>query len=275
MRRVRRLRTALTVLAISFIVTSQAALAAGNADPEPTNPGGFADLLPTPDLTHGDTRTLFEQYSPMAYTLDTDLSFRDPLTAVFNGYAQMVMMYIIAVVRGAISVGWWLFSITDIKALTTATSETIGGISTTLVGWLLPSALAFGAVAAYTQRRSSGSAMGQLIWLFVAGVLSISFAVSPLTWVQGIDGARQIGAQAVISAPSAALGGTTQKPINWPEPAFTGNARDTLLRKSADATWRGFAVTPWCVAEFGSVAACERYGKGILDRGTNNDARRD
>ena len=38
--------------------------------PGPTNPTGFADLLPTPDLTHGDTRTLFEQYSPMVYGLD-------------------------------------------------------------------------------------------------------------------------------------------------------------------------------------------------------------
>ena len=41
-----------------------------------------------------------------------------------------------------------------------------------------------------------------------------------------------------------------------------------MLRKSADATWRGFAVTPWCIAEFGSIDACERYGKGMLDVGS-------
>ena len=71
MRWQRRARTALTVLAVSFILTSQVALA---ADPNqgPTNPTGFGDLLPTPDLTHGDTRTLFEQYSPMDYGLDFD-----------------------------------------------------------------------------------------------------------------------------------------------------------------------------------------------------------
>ena len=59
------------VISISFIVSAQVALA---ADPNqgPTNPTGFADLLPTPDLTHGDTRTLFEQYTPMAYGLDFD-----------------------------------------------------------------------------------------------------------------------------------------------------------------------------------------------------------
>lgn len=68
MRWQRRTRTALTVLAISLIVTSQVALA---ADPkQPTTPTGFADLLPTPDLTHGDSKTLFEQYSPLVYSLD-------------------------------------------------------------------------------------------------------------------------------------------------------------------------------------------------------------
>jgi hypothetical protein len=272
MRWTRRLRTALTVLAISFIVTSQLALA---ADPNsgPTNPTGFADLLPTPDLTHGDTRTIFEQYSPMAYGLDFDKGITDSFNMIFNGYAYLVMMYILAITRGAISVGWWLFSFTDVKALTDATSATIGATGTELVGWLLPSALAFGAVAAYTQRRATGSALGQLVWVLVAGVLSISFALAPGTWMRGVDGARQIGAAAVMTASSDALGPTMQTPVPWPEPGFTGTPKDTLLRKSADASWRGFAVTPWCIAEFGSIAACERYGKGMLDTGVNLDAR--
>ncbi|MEU4197766.1 hypothetical protein AB0E69_38125 [Kribbella sp. NPDC026611] len=274
MRWPRRLRTAATVLTISFIVTAQVALA---ADPNqgPTNPTGFADLLPTPDLTHGDTRTLFEQYTPMAYGLDFDTGLTDTFNMIFNGYAYLVMMYIVAITRAAISVGWWLFSFTDVKPLTDATSATIGATGTQLVGWLLPSALAFGAVAAYTQRRATGSALGQLIWVFVAGVLSISFAVAPATWLRGVDGARQLGAGAVMSASSDALGPTMQSPIAWPEPGFTGTAKDTLLRKSADASWRGFAVTPWCIAEFGSIAACERYGKGMLDVGVNPKDRAD
>ncbi|WP_405065584.1 hypothetical protein OG558_27280 [Kribbella sp. NBC_01510] len=274
MRWQRRTRTALTVLAISFIVTSQVALA---ADPNqgPTNPTGFADLLPTPDLTHGDTRTLFEQYSPMAYGLDFDTGISDTFNMIFNGYAYLVMMYIVAITRAAISVGWWLFSFTDVKPLTDATSATIGATGSQLVGWLLPSALAFGAVVAYTQRRATGSALGQLVWVLVAGVLSISFALAPATWLRGVDGARQLGASAVMSASSDALGPTMQSPIPWPEPGFTGTPRDTLLRKSADASWRGFAVTPWCIAEFGSIAACERYGKGMLDVGVNAKDRAD
>ncbi|WP_427895283.1 hypothetical protein ACQHIV_16630 [Kribbella sp. GL6] len=274
MRWQRRLRTAATVLALSLIITSQLALAA-DPKPGPTNPTGFADLLPTPDLTHGDTRTLFEQYSPMDYGLDFDTGLSDTFNMIFNGYAYIVMMYILAITRAAISVGWWLFSFTDVKPLTDATSTTIGATGTQLVGWLLPSALAFGAVAAYMQRRATGSALGQLVWVLVAGVLSISFAVAPATWLRGVDGARQMGASAVMTASSDALGPTIQSPIPWPEPGFTGTPRDTLLRKSADASWRGFAVTPWCIAEFGSISACERYGKGMLDVGVSADARKD
>ena len=53
MRWQRRARTALTVMAITTILTTQVALA---ADPNqgPTNPTGFADLLPTlPGIWHG------------------------------------------------------------------------------------------------------------------------------------------------------------------------------------------------------------------------------
>ncbi|TCN34388.1 TrbL/VirB6 plasmid conjugal transfer protein [Kribbella sp. VKM Ac-2500] len=274
MRGRRKLQTALTTLAISFIITAQAALAA-DPDTGPTNPTGFGDLLPTPDLTGGDTRTLFESYSPTVYGLDFETSFRDPIEAVFNGYAHMVMMYILAITRAAISVGWWLFSFTDIKPLTDTASAAIGSVNTEFVGWLLPSALAFGAIAAYAQRRASGSAMGQLVWVFAAGLLATSFAVAPATWLNGVDGARQIGSNAVVGTSTQVLGDTVEVPIPWPEPSFSGTDRDTLLRKSGDATWRAFAATPWCVAEFGSIAACQRYGKAILDKGTDGDARRD
>jgi hypothetical protein len=273
MRWSRRLRTALTVLSISFIITAQLALA---ADPQQqTTPTGFGDLLPTPDLTHGDTRTLFEQYNPMGYSLDFEGSFSDPFRPVFNSFAQMLMLYVVAATRAAIAIGWWLFSFTDIRPLMDSTSHAIGDVSTQLTGWLLPSALALGAIAAYVQRRSSGSAMGQLVWVFAAGLLAISLAVGPATWLKGVDGARQVGAQTVMGASGDVVGETMKTPIEMPEPAFPGSPRDTMLRKSGDAAWRGFAVTPWCIAEFGSLEACKRYGKGMLDTGTDSSQRLD
>jgi hypothetical protein len=274
MRWQRRARTAVTVLAISLIVTAQFAMA---ADPKqgPTNPTGFGDLLPAPDLTHGDTRTLFEQYNPMAYGLDVDSSLRDPLRPVFNGFAQLLMLYIVAATRAAIAIGWWMFSFADIRPLTDATSHAIGGVSSVLSQWLLPSALAIGAVAAYIQRRSSGTAMGQLVWILAAGVLAVSLALSPTTWLKGVDGARQAGAETVMGASSQVTGTTLKTPIEMPEPAFVGSDRDTMLRKSGDVAWRGFAATPWCIAEFGSLDACSRYGKAMLDIGTDNGKRMD
>ena len=273
MRWQRRTRTALTVLAISIIVSTQVALA---ADPnQQTTPTGFADLLPTPDLTHGDTKTLFEHYSPLVYSLDFEGSLRDPLRPIFNSFASLLMMFVIAATRAAISIGWWLFSFTDIKSLMNATAGAIGGISGQLTGWLLPSALAFGAIAAYVHRRSTGTAFGQLVWVFAAGLLAVSLAFGATTWLKGVDGARQVGAQTVMGASDQVLGKPMKSPIELPEPAFPGSSRDNLLRKSGDAAWRGFAATPWCVAEFGSIEACKRYGKGMLDIGADSDKRID
>jgi len=163
--------------------------------------------------------------------------------------------------------------ISDIRSLTDTASAAIGNVNMELVGWLLPSALALGAIAAYAQRRASGSAMGQLVWVLVAGVVATSFAMAPKTWLSGVDGARQVGADAVVSTSTDALGGSMNMPITWPQSSFAGAKKDTLLRKSGDATWRAFAATPWCIAEFGSIAACQRYGKAILDKGTDGDAR--
>ncbi|MEU4393246.1 hypothetical protein [Kribbella sp. NPDC023855] len=209
----------------------------------------------------------------MLFTLDFDKGISDTFNMIFNGYALIVMGYVTAITRAAISVGWWLFSFTDVSSLTEATSTTVGATGTQLAGWLLPSALAFGAVAAYTQRKTSGSALGQLMWVFVAGLLSLSFALAPATWIRGVDGARQLGAGAVMTASSDAMGSTMQTPVPWPEPGFTGTPKETLLRKSADASWRGFVVTPWCIAEFGSIEACQRYGRGLLEVGTDAEAR--
>lgn len=273
MRWQRRTRTALTVLAISFIASAQLAMA---ADPgQPTTPTGFGDLLPVPDLTHGDTRTLFEQYNPMAYSLEFEGSFSDPFRPVFNSFAELLMLYIVASTRAAIAIGWWLFSFTDIRPLMDSTAHAIGGVSTQLTGWLLPSALALGAIAAYIQRRSSGSALGQLVWVFAAGLVAISLALGPATWLKGVDGARQVGAETVMGASGQVVGKTMKTPFEVPEPAFSGSVRDTMLRKSGDSAWRGFVVTPWCIAEFGSLEACGRYGKGMLDVGLDKDQRLD
>lgn len=274
-----RRRLFLGVFLIATIASAGTAFAVGTADPTPTTPTGVGDLLPTPDLTHGDTRNLFEAYSSMAYHLDQDdgrfasLSYK----SLLNSYANMIMLAIIAITRGAISVGWWLFSLTDIKSVSEATTGIITAASSTLTSWLLPAALAFGAVVAYARQRGgrAGGGLSQVLWVVASAVLAISFTSGAGMWINGIDATRQIGATAVMDASTKAINTTDNTvPFEMPAPAYnTGSDRDKLLRQSADATWRAFAATPWCLAEFGSLDACKRYGKAILDRGLDDDTR--
>lgn len=273
-----RRRLALAVLLVATVASAGHAFAAGTAE-GPTTPTGIGDLLPTPDLTHGDTRNLFESYSPMAYHLDLDEGrIPNGFDGILNAYANMIMLAIVAITRGAISVGWWLFSLTDIKDVSDATTGIITSSSAALTSWLLPAALAFGAVVAYARHRGSreGGAFSQVLWLVAAGVLAISFTTSASMWVNGVDSARQLGATAVMDASSRAITSDNSEPFAMPAPSYDrGSQRDKLLRQSADATWRAFTVTPWCLAEFGSLDACKRYGKGMLDLGLEGEKRTD
>ena len=132
----------------------------------------------------------------MVYGLDFDTEHPRPVQAIFNGYAYMVMMYIVAITRAAISVGWWLFSFTDVKPLTDADvdDDRRDRAPSWSVGCCLRRSLSAPS-RPIRSGRASGSALGQLVWVFVAGVLSISFAVAPATWLRGVDGARQLGAE--------------------------------------------------------------------------------
>lgn len=278
-RTVNRRIAAAALVALTVVSAGQAFADGGGVAEDPTAPTGIGDMLPTPDLTHGDTRTLFETYSPMAYILDVDEGkVPDGLNSIFNGYANLLMLAIVAITRGAISVGWWMFSITDVQDLSEATARIITTASAGLTSWLLPSALVFGAVLAYARHRGSreGGAVSQMAWVIAAGVLAISFTTSAATWVNGADSARQLGATAVMDASSRAISANNTEPFPMPAPSYDrGSQRDKLLRQSADSTWRAFTVTPWCLAEFGSLAACERYGKAMLDRGLDANKRKD
>lgn len=263
-----------TPLAVALMLIT---LAAEPAAADPTTPTGVGDLMPTPDMVHGDSRTLFEQFSPTVYQIDTDLGFgpTDGVMGVFNGFAAELMFYVAAAVRAAIVVSWWLFSLTDIPQLNDAVSTMIGGASGELMGWLFPSALAAGGAIAFAMNRQArGSGLGQVAWVLAAGLLAVSFATAPANWVRGVDNTRQLGAAAVLQASSGAIAGNSTDPIDWPQPGYNGTTRDTLLRKSADATWRAFAVTPWCIANFGSVEACKRYGVDMLKQGPDLDKRK-
>lgn len=284
-----RWRERITLLLITGLLVLQARPAAaaalsvvGMGDGKgPTNPAGLGDLLPSPNLTGGDTKTLYEAYPVSHYYLDSDTghgltNVAGPVDGVLNAIANLLMTVNAAIAQATIAITWWVLGASDTPELLKAVGNIVGLAAGELSGWLLPSALAIGAAIAYAQHRNaSGSGLNQLAWVLIAGFLAVSFTAAPQTWVAGIDTTRTIGTDAVLSTTSSAVSGNGTQPFEWEEPAYTGSRRDTMLRKSGDAIWRAYAVTPWCLAEFGSLEACERYGKDMLELGADSEARQD
>jgi hypothetical protein len=243
------------------------------ADPDGSlAPQGIGDLFTTGSLQGTDTPTLYEAYSVQSYTFWQNVNADNFMEKSFNGLANVLMFLLVAVVRGCIVIVQTMFTFTNTKPMTDAIGAAMNGAATELVKWLLPSAIAIGGVYAYiTHKRADGGVFGQVAWVVVGGVLAVSFAVSSPTWVNAVDNTRQIGSSAVMSATSSSLT-ATETPFAYPEPAWTGSAQDSTLRKAGDSIWRAYVVTPWCIGQFGSTNACERYGNEFLAVGLDKEA---
>ena len=246
-------------------------------DPGPA-PAGFGDLLSGPDLTGDQVPTLYESVPAGAYVFDTNrLGPNDWYHKVLNGIASAIMQITAALVRGAIVLVWTMFDSETLSSLADGITGNLGATATELLVWLLPTALAIGAVAAYAKGRGTqGGGFGQIMWVFVGGLIAVSFALGPSVWVNNLTNVRNLASEGVLAAASTSVA-ATDTPFAWePEATFDDEApTDTMLRTSADAIWRSYVVTPWCYANFGSATSCERYGAGILSLGTDTDARSD
>ncbi|MDO5878341.1 hypothetical protein MG599_24035 (plasmid) [Paenarthrobacter sp. SD-1] len=243
----------------------------------PTTPVGFGDMFPIPDYTNGGPKTLFENYGQGAWFIDTELSWQDVLQNAGNGLVNGMFFILNSVMYAAISLVYWLTSLTKIDTIGDAMSGMVGASAAGLMSWLFPSALAFGAVVAYSQRArdGKGAGLGQLAWLVVAGVLGVSLAVSPATWTRGIDDFRTLGADAVTASTGNAVTVNEDYPLAWPKVTYTQDVRETSLRKTSDGIWRSLNVAPWCMVNYGSIEACQRYGISMLNLGADSEARKD
>src|SRR5690606_17904374 len=240
-------------------------------------PTGFGDLLVGPNLRGGHAPTLYERYPLGAYTFDTTRlnSGTDWVHIAVNNIASGLMLVAAAIIRGAIVLLWTMFDSTSLTGLANAITGNLGATASALLPWLLPSALAIGGLTAYVMgRNTQGGSLGQLLWVGVAGILAISFAVSPQLWVQTLTDIRNAGTTAVLTAASTSVT-TTETPFPGPAATFGDSAQENMLRTSGDAIWRSYVATPWCYTNFGSRDACEAYGPGILELGVNADARSD
>lgn len=265
-------RQIIITISLSYILTSIGTMAAFAADDEGhTKTTGFGELIPMPDLAGEGQKTLLESFNPDRWAIPYDLTMPlDSHLVVMHFLVSLIWMLNILVAYGVIGISWWLFSVTDVPELYDSISDLIGGSSSTLLEWLFPTSLALGGLVAYLDSKG-GSALNQLLWVVISSVLGLSFAMAPNMWVNGVDNARTIGTDAVMSATADSITVDNKYPFEWPEMGESANKQDELLRKSGDAIWRSLVVTPWCLTSFGSTEACERYGADMLDLKTDDE----
>ncbi|MGW2037250.1 hypothetical protein [Streptomyces virginiae] len=252
---------------------------AGQAHAETIDPVGIGDLFWSPsdaNIPDGG-ETMYELYDPGRWFLDADLWDFEMVDGTAYLICSILMGVLVIIGLAMTVIVGWVFRFTSIPEMENAISGMIGGASQSLMEFVLPSCLVVGGFIAFVQHRKGGGGGGlsQIAWVLISGVVSVSLLTSPQSWVSGIDSARQVGASVTMTATAEGLGnGSSDYPFALKnQPKFTNNGRDTLLRKSQDSIWRGFVATPWCIAEFGSLEVCEKYGRQVLDQGTNADTR--
>jgi hypothetical protein len=237
------------------------------------------ELIPIRDMSEGGNKTLFESYSFGHWILayDMERTFADAGPRLMDDVSNLLMLLLLLVVYMTIGLTWWLFGSTSVPGLTDATDSLISGASGTLLEWVFPTALALGAVVAYAQgKQARGSWFGQLAWMVAAGVLAVGLTTNTAVFTTGIDKVRTTGSDMILSVTGDAISGNGQYPLKWNEVDYSVNtSKDAALRKTGDAIWRDFAATPWCLAQFGSIQACQKYGKTMLKAEATNDARSD
>ncbi|MBT2384056.1 hypothetical protein [Streptomyces sp. ISL-11] len=238
-------------------------------------PAGIGALLPAPSTSHSGPGTLYEQYgSPMLYDLDVQLGWDEFGDWALQFVAVIFMGLAVVFALAAIVVVQWTFKFTSIDKLEDSIATAISGAAGTVSTTLLPSAMAVGALIAYANHRKNGSSISQLGWVAATAILSISLLTTPKVWIEGIDSVRTIGSNTAMKAASAGMGNESKEPIDiGSQPVYGKNDQDNMLRKSADAIWRSYVVTPWCVAEFGNLNTCKEFGKELLDQPADDKKR--
>jgi hypothetical protein len=240
------------------------------------------ELIPLRDLSKGGPKTMFETYGFGSWYFDTDVQFNafdgnTYLPTIMNGLVNLLGYLWVLVVYMAVGLSWWLFSSLNVPGLSDSVTAMLGGASGVVLQWLFPTAVAVGGLVAYVEgRRVKGSYYSQIAWTVAAGVLAVGLTTNPGIFVHGIDTVRNTGSNLVLSASNSAISTNDSTPFTMPKVDYSVNTpSDAMLRKSGDSIWRGIVASPWCLAEFGSIEACTKYGKDILNAGANTSKRQD
>ncbi|MEW1760386.1 hypothetical protein AB0393_28230 [Streptomyces cyaneofuscatus] len=274
-----RLRTVLIPTAGILATLGVLAPAAAADDSDKYKPGGIGDMMPSPFKPPGQG-TLFESYSPEVYQLDKqlsdDLTGGDLIDGWLHGFGNMLMQVLTLVGRAAVVVVGWCFNVVSLPEVEGAISKAIGAAAGPMMTTFLPTAVAVGGFVAWA-KKSESSPLGQLAWVAASAAIATTFLVAPATWVKGVDNGRQLGASVAMTTIGAGLSGNDDAamPFKTPTPKWSDSEKDNTVRRAGDAVWRTYVATPWCIADLGSIAACQKWGNEVVKLGTDMDARED
>ncbi len=258
------------LLAGVFAVTALCVLSlpAKADDASEYQPDG-SGLFSNTDIRGNNAPTLFESYSGDAYSLDvTDAGtfalVDNTIDPIIDALSETGLNFTKFFTSTAIYLNQ---KMSDFKAY-----EVIGGkidssmskVAAELNSWLLPSALAVGGLVALSKMRSQrGQAFSQILYVVAAGALALSMSTMPGAWTSAVNTTRNVGADVATRFSTAATEELTS-PFTVSPPTFNGEEKIQNQRRMADAIWRTYVVTPWCLAEFGNMKTCEKFGNQML-----------
>ncbi|MFJ1662244.1 hypothetical protein [Streptomyces anthocyanicus] len=276
--RLPRLRALLTPTAAVLATCAVFAPVAAADDSDKYKPGGIGDMMPSPKQPPGQG-TLYESYDPSVYQLDKqlsdDLTGGDLIDGWLHGVGNILMIVLTMIGRAAVVVTSWCFNVVSLPEVEGAISRAIGAAAGPMMTVFMPTAVAVGMFIAWA-KRSDQSMLGQLAWVFASAAIATTFLTAPQAWVKGVDNGRQLGASVAMTTIGSGLaGGEAAMPFKTPEPAWSGNEKDDTVRRASDAVWRTYVAVPWCIADLGSINACQKWGHEVVKRGTDMEDRED
>lgn len=233
---------------------------------------GISSLIPLEDWSNGGAKTLVEDVPTSAYSVEsTKGGITNPVIATMTGLASTVMLTVAEIGYIIVAIMSWLLGSAIAFEDTLDISPFLSAAATESLGWLFPSCLALGAIFTYFDYLREKAALNGLLTLVITAVAAISLALFPNVWVSGLETARAAG-NTVVTAISTSSGGSATAPFEYQDVSFSGNTDSQgFARQATDAVWRQMVVTPWCVAQFGSVETCKTYGKELLTKETSKD----
>lgn len=110
--------------------------------------------------------------------------------------------------------------------------------------------------------------------VMAAGVLGLSFVLSPAMWINGTQNLRTIAPMPCSPSPLGRRAAQDKFFVWAPTDYAAATLRDPMIRKANDATFRDWSSTPGASRSSGRSPAAQKYGTDIVKAGTDGNARK-